>query len=132
MITDVRELYWLAGLVEGEGTADLHSGKYPRLRVSMSDADVVGRVAGLFGTEARCSLPNRGYKPMWHARIQGQPAADLIRQLLPLMGARRASKFAEVLGAWELRGSDRRFVAFGGDIERPPLVQKRVRQLVAV
>lgn len=44
---------WLAGLLEGEGTFDLHRGKYPRVRVGMTDRDVVGRAATLMDTRVR-------------------------------------------------------------------------------
>lgn len=89
---------WLAGLLEGEGCFDLHRGKYPRVRVGMTDRDVVGRVATLFGSKVRLSLKARPNAAMWHAEVSGTKAARVMREVLPHMGARRSAKIAEILG----------------------------------
>lgn len=104
---------WLAGLLEGEGSFDLHRGKYPRVRVAMSDRDTVGRAATLMGCRVRLSLRPAPYRAMWHAEISGSRAAAVMTEVLPHMGARRSAKIAEVLG----------HSMYGGDpirISRPP------------
>ena len=92
------DLIWLAGLLEGEGTFDLHKQKYPRIRVGMTDRDVVGRAATLMGSSIRVSLPMDYSKTMFHAELSGERAAVIMRDLLPHMGARRSSKIGEILG----------------------------------
>ena len=92
------DLLWLAGLLEGEGTFDLHRGRYPRIRVGMTDRDVVGRAATLMGASVRLSLKPAPNAATWHAEVSGPRAVALMEDLLPLMGARRSSKIAAVLG----------------------------------
>lgn len=93
------DLVWLAGILEGEGTFDLHRGRYPRIRVGMTDRDVVGRVATLMRSRIRMSISTVGYKASYHAEISGDRAAAIMWDLIPYMGARRTSKIADVLGA---------------------------------
>lgn len=91
-----RDVIWLAGLLEGEGTFDLHRGKYPRVRVGMTDRDVVGRAATLMGANLRLSL-RFGQQSTWHAEVTGETAVAVMTALLPHMGSRRSGKIAEVL-----------------------------------
>lgn len=118
---DRDDLLWLAGLLEGEGTFDLHRGKYPRVRVGMTDRDVVGRAATLMGARVRLSLRPSPYSSTWHSEKSGEPAAELMRALLPHMGARRSSKIASVLAAVEFPGEVSRSAAAPGPrLTRPP------------
>ncbi|MFG3715820.1 hypothetical protein [Micromonospora sp. NPDC047730] len=93
-----EDVIWLAGLLEGEGAFDLQRGRYPRVRVAMKDRDVVGRAATLMGCSVRLSLRPPPQAAMWHAEIQGPAAEAVMRAVLPIMGARRSAKIAEVLG----------------------------------
>lgn len=95
---DREDLVWLAGLLEGEGTFDLHRGKYPRIRLAMTDRDVVGRAASLMGTSIRLSIRTDGHKATFHTETSGKKAVAIMEALLPYMGARRTSKIAEILG----------------------------------
>jgi hypothetical protein len=112
------DVIWLAGIAEGEGTFDLHRGKYPRIRVSMSDRDVIGRVATLFGVHVRLTIRPQGQKAMWHAEVQGARATRIMTELLPYMGARRSAKIAEILGAATLPAG--KYGAPGPRVTRPP------------
>lgn len=99
MIHGTRDdLLWLAGLLEGEGSFDAHRGKYPRIRLAMTDRDVVGRAASLMDAKIRLSLHPLPAKATWHTEISGARAAEIMRLILPHMGARRSQKIAEVLG----------------------------------
>lgn len=113
-----RDLVWLSGLLEGEGSFDLHRGRYPRIRLGMTDRDVVGRAATLMGTRVRLSLRPRPYKATWHTEVSGTRAAAIMRLILPHMGARRSAKIAEVLG----HAGD---VGPGPTIARPPALPSR-------
>lgn len=97
------DLLWLAGLLEGEGTFDSHRGKYPRVRLAMTDRDVVGRAASLMDTKIRLSLHAAPAKPTWHSELSGERAAEIMREILPFMGARRSARIAEVLGTHHFR-----------------------------
>jgi hypothetical protein len=118
---DRDDVVWLAGLLEGEGTFDLHRGKYPRVRVAMTDRDVVGRAATLFGSSIRLTLRTAPHRPMWHAEIQGQKAVLVMRAVLPFMGARRSAKIAEILSAHGLSANGPGYgQAYGFALNRPP------------
>lgn len=115
---DERDLYWLAGLLEGEGAFDLHRGKYPRIRLAMTDRDTVGRAATLLDGKVRLSLKPAPQQATWHVEISGTKAAAIMRLILPHMGARRSGKIATVLGHASLDGT--RSGAPGPKITRPP------------
>ena len=100
MIHGTRDdLLWLAGLLEGEGTFDAHRRRYPRVRLAMTDRDVVGRAASLMGAEIRLALHPAPNKATWHTEISGERAACIMREILPFMGTRRSQKIADVLGS---------------------------------
>lgn len=98
---------WLAGLLEGEGTFDLSKGRYPRIRLAMTDRDVVGRAATLMDTSIRLSLKRAPSAPTWHSEVSGPRAEAIMREILPFMGARRSQRIAEVLAGAEYRRDDR-------------------------
>ena len=48
---DRKDLYWLAGLLEGEGSFQKPAPcepKYPRITIKMTNRDIIERVAALF------------------------------------------------------------------------------------
>lgn len=101
-----EETIWLAGLLEGEGSFDAHRGKYPRIRLAMTDRDVVGRAASLMDTKLRLSLHPAPAQPTWHAEVSGARAAEIMREILPFMGTRRSGKIAAVLATQHFRQKD--------------------------
>lgn len=104
MINGTREeTVWLAGLLEGEGSFDAHRGKYPRIRLAMTDRDVVSRAAALMGSRLRLSLHAAPAQPTWHTEISGEKAAEIMRELLPFMGTRRSGRIASVLATQHFR-----------------------------
>lgn len=113
------DLFWLAGLLEGEGTFDLHKGRYPRIRLAMTDRDTVGRAATLMDAKIRLSLHPLPYKATWHTEISGERAAEIMREVLPFMGARRSQKIAEILGAVAFPGGQTNASAPGPKVTRP-------------
>lgn len=113
------DLVWLAGLLEGEGTFDLHKGKYPRVRLAMVDRDVVGRAASLMDTKLRLSLHRAPAQPTWHSEVSGVRAAEIMREVLPYMGTRRSGKIAEVLARYELGEGEGKASKPGPKVTRP-------------
>jgi len=114
------DIIWLAGLLEGEGTFDLHRGKYPRVRVGMTDRDVVGRAATLMGARVRLSLKPAPNAAMFHAEVSGGKAAEVMAAILPHMGARRSARIATILGHATLSVETKPNGAPGPRITRPP------------
>jgi hypothetical protein len=95
------DIAWLAGLIEGEGSFQWNSS--PTIQMSMTDKDVMERVAIL------CDYPIRTYKPrgkstykaVWSIRIAGARAAAWMMTLYAFMGIRRRAKIAELLLRWK-------------------------------
>ncbi|MGZ0151858.1 hypothetical protein ACXJJ3_32700 [Kribbella sp. WER1] len=127
-LNDRDDVIWLAGLLEGEGTFDLHRGKYPRVRVGMTDRDVVGRAATLLGANVRLSLKSAPAQATWHAEVSGEKAVAVMRAILPFMGSRRSGKIATILGTAQLGYSPaparpKVLSAPGPQICRPPALR---------
>lgn len=93
------EAAWLAGLLEGEGCFDAMRARYPRIRVEMTDRDVVERVRSLVGTSASIQTPKRRphHKPSFMLQIIGPSVPALLRQIRPWLGQRRGMKVDELL-----------------------------------
>lgn len=129
---DRDDLLWLAGLLEGEGTFDAHRGRYPRIRLAMTDRDVVGRAASLMDTKLRLALHPAPASATWHSEVSGERAADIMRDILPHMGSRRSGKIADVLGVAHFRAvpgaevSQIRSSAPGPKVSRPAGIAKPV------
>lgn len=94
---DREAVIWLAGLLEGEGAFDAHRGRYPRIRLQMTDRDIVDRAAALMGTTVRLSLKQAPASSTWNAELSGDRAAAIMAELLPFMGSRRSQRIADVL-----------------------------------
>lgn len=99
-------LYWLAGLLEGEGsfTAGPPSApNQPRISLQMTDEDVVEKVAALFGVGylfIRRDPRNLGWKDYFKTQVVGFPAVTLMRRLRPLMGQRRQQQIDKALASY--------------------------------
>lgn len=96
---------WLAGLLDGEGCFDAPRGN-PRIRVKMSDLDVVLRAADLMGARTHAEIVY-GRKPLLVAQITGAPAVNVLRAVLPHLGARRTQRATEIILGHQARTEDR-------------------------
>lgn len=79
---------------------------YPRVVISMTDHDVIKRVADLFGNKVyHVPVPDkrRTCLPQYRAVCQGAKAVMLMRRILPYMGLRRSEKIQDLIKAWENR-----------------------------
>ena len=111
MADDVKDLMWLAGLLEGEGCfafSRRHNGKYIYyiLQLIMTDEDVVERAASILGVKCtKQALITKGGKNIYRACAQGPYALGWMIQLYPHMGKRRQAKIDECLTVWKLDGA---------------------------
>jgi hypothetical protein len=99
------EYAWLAGLLEGEGTFLKGSPSLPwrpRVRLSMTDEDVVRRAADIVGIKSiqRYDQKNPNWKPCYIMQVSGQRAVDLMRLIRPTMGLRRQGQIDVALACW--------------------------------
>ncbi|MDE3194494.1 MAG: LAGLIDADG family homing endonuclease [Chloroflexota bacterium] len=97
------ERYWLAGLLEGEGSflkGPPSSPCSPIVQVAMTDEDVVVRAARLFARAVTCwDPPDPDLKRVYITRIKGSAARALMAGLLPVMGARRREQIEVALAS---------------------------------
>ncbi len=108
------ELYWLAGILEGEGSFMMSrnhvGGKlylYPKITVCMTDKDIIKRVADLLGVGVYEVPKVPGRKAAYRTSLSGTKAALVMQQLKPIMGHRRAGKIDEILIAYgEIESTD--------------------------
>lgn len=98
---------WLAGIVDGEGCLDSPRGN-PRVRVKMSDLDVVLRVSDVMGGSTHMEHdPRPDRKPLMVAQVTGERAVAVMRALLPWLGSRRTAKATDIITAHAARKSGR-------------------------
>lgn len=100
-----EELAWLAGLLEGEGSfckGPPSKPNSPRVALSMTDEDVVSRVALLLGVRYHRSNRGKakGWKPCFMLYQSGRPAVALMQRLRPLMGNRRQGQIDRAVACY--------------------------------
>ncbi len=93
----LTDLYWLAGLLEGEGSfmkGPPSKPNAPYISLQMTDEDVVARAANLFqvGYQRTKNRKPGLWKASYMVQFRGSRAASLMRDLRPLMGVRRKSQ----------------------------------------
>lgn len=97
---------WLAGLFDGEACFDSPNGN-PRIRLKMSDLDVVLRAAGLMDArthrEAVHSTEDFPRKPLLVAQLTGDRAVHVMREVLPWLGARRSARVTDIILAHQAK-----------------------------
>lgn len=99
-----RDVYWLAGLIEGEGSFSLTRG-YPRVSVAMTDRDVIVHVCLLL------CLPilgpyNQNYpnaKQVYRCQVTGRRAVGIMLTLYQFMSERRQASIRRCIAAWKLQ-----------------------------
>ncbi len=113
----VKEVAWLAGIVEGEGCFQFNRNT-PSIKVVMTDKDIIERVCSLF----QCNLVYGGkrgnHKPIFIAHVSSYKAAQWMMTILPFMGERRFDKIKNVLQLWKTRRSIGTPYTFGCGHER--------------
>ena len=100
-----HELYWLAGLFEGEGcfSWERHEGS-PGAYIGMTDLDIIERVARLLKLRSR--IDRRSGRPgmrhdLFFLKAIGARGVGLMMTLYPLLGMRRRARIREILARWK-------------------------------
>lgn len=97
-----RDLIWLAGLMEGEGSfypgSAAHSSNLPWVSLKMTDKDVIDYVGKLWGVKTVVE-PRKPvqHKDAYVIRARGRRAVLLMWMLRPYMFERRRARIDEVL-----------------------------------
>jgi hypothetical protein len=100
--------YWLIGILEGEASfiQGPPSRPYcPYVCLQMSDEDVIGRVALLWGTTYFCKKSkNANHKDIFVTRIGNTKAYEFMKMIQPFMGSRRQAQIERSLACYQLKG----------------------------
>jgi hypothetical protein len=102
-----RQAAWLAGILEGEGC--FHFNRSPKITVSMTDADIIARIAQLFKSPFKALKLRPGCKQTYRTEVHAKKALTIMAVILPQMGTRRSEKIREVFAL----AAARRGGAFG-------------------
>jgi hypothetical protein len=100
-----EDLHWLAGLLDADGCFyDKKNGRpYPSIKVSMTDRDLVERVARLWGS-SMTSYKRENRKVIYESRVHGEKALGWMLRLFPYMSRRRQAKIrSAAVGYWEAK-----------------------------
>lgn len=104
MMRTVKDLAWIGGLLEGEGSFAIRNG-CATIDLQMSDRDTVKRACEILGVPigARSRQPKGkpSYKPIWHTKVCGIRAISWMMTLYQFFGERRQQKITEILGSWK-------------------------------
>jgi len=92
--TNDLDIAWLAGLLEGEGSFWFNGS--PRVKVAMTDRDIIQRAANLMGTPVHKRNGIHDRKTIWTTELGGKGAVRIMNRILHLMGRRRTAKITEI------------------------------------
>ncbi len=106
-----KELYWLAGILEGEGCFLTRKDKDGHIKswgieCSMTDEDIIRKIYSIYqgGRLTYTEPKNPKHKPQWRWCLNKRKHLDhLLPELLPLMGSRRSNRIKEMLKEMEER-----------------------------
>src|SRR2546428_4077125 len=94
-------LFWLAGILEGEGSflaGPPSSPNSPAVRLPMTDVDVVERVAAIFERAVIATRARKAHHtPVYVTTIKGAGAARMMTALTPLLSQRRKRQVEHAL-----------------------------------
>ncbi|MDP9134946.1 MAG: hypothetical protein M3N56_08975 [Actinomycetota bacterium] len=106
-----RSLYWLAGLLEGEGSfmkGPPSSPGLPVIRMVMIDRDVVERAASMLGCGVGTVRHRRSHwKESYAVTVRGARAVEWMQALRPLFGSRRQVQIDRAVKSYAPRSNQR-------------------------
>lgn len=97
-----RDLYWIAGLFEGEASFYPMTDKYPLgFQIEMTDLDVIEKICNIIGTKyCLPKIRESHHKQSYRTTLRGLPALNIMIQILPIMGNRRTIKIQECIQSY--------------------------------
>ena len=117
----VKDIAWLAGLLEGEGNfISDPKGSLARIKLEMKDRDIVDRAAGLLGAKSVNSSKKKNprHNTTYVCYVCGKQAAGWMLTLYSFLGKRRRRQVKRVILDW-----------LNADVSRYALMEERgIRQ----
>lgn len=111
---DIKDIYWLAGFLEGEGSFMVISPNINRgyvnnrtfiLQVVSTDRDVAEKAKLLLGNKSCIQVERTSHKTAYRVRLSGTHAIAWMMTLYSMMGERRKNKIKDIILAWRLYSS---------------------------
>ena len=100
-----RNIRWLAGILEGEGSFSMSKRSNPCIQMGTNDKDVALRAAAILGvpysTHAHELRSPGSYSCNYRLRAGSNLAIQWMMTLYSLMGNRRRAKIRELLDYWK-------------------------------
>jgi hypothetical protein len=105
-----KDLYWLAGWLEGEGSFLHGCPSMPNMCAingASTDKDIIEKLSTLLKVKChkqkrrKSDLPH--YKTVYSIRLSGQLAYDLMAKLRPLMGIRRQEQIDKAMSGYKVK-----------------------------
>lgn len=113
---DEKELYWLAGILEGEGSfmaGPPSDPNRPRIAVHMPDKDIIERVAEFFEVSYIHEVvpSNKNWSTTYRVIVRGPKAIEIMKKVRPIMGDRRKQQIDDSISShnpnfWSESSSD--------------------------
>ncbi|MCQ3931794.1 MAG: hypothetical protein DPW16_15180 [Chloroflexi bacterium] len=101
------ELYWLAGILEAEGSfmrGTPSAPNKPNIKIHTTDQDIAQRVADIFQVKVMGPYTRKGWevewKPFYMVTKRSRPAIQLMQQIRPMMGERRQGQIDAAIGSY--------------------------------
>ena len=105
MSISIKEIYWLAGILEGEGSFNLKDQRYPRIQIAMTDVDIIEKVRCMISPHTSICVHQRAkenIKCQYSTSLTGQLAIEWMFTLYSLMGIRRKKQIKKVIELWKI------------------------------
>lgn len=101
-IRTLNDIYWLAGMIEGEGHfRTVVTNTTPVMSFGSSDFDIALRVSTLVDCPIRYHAPKKvHYKPMFRVDVTGRKAVGWMLTLYSILGKRRQQRIRGILITW--------------------------------
>jgi hypothetical protein len=99
-----NDIYWLAGLLEGEGSfmkGAPSNKRLPIISMQTTDGDIAEKVGKMFNVKVYSRKRRQEHwKDVYSIRIIGSRAVELMKILKPLMGKRRQEQIQTALDSY--------------------------------
>lgn len=100
---DIKNIYYIAGLLEGEGCFGFYG--CPSIQINMTDLDTIEKAKLILDIRNKniVRMQNKGaknYKNSFTLNVSGDVAIQWMMTLYPLMSIRRKEKIKEIIGKW--------------------------------
>lgn len=122
-----KDFFWLVGLLEGEGNFSITKNNIPRIRLQMTDLDIIARVANMLDIPIYTHEHKKPKKTMYEVSYGGEKASHLMQELFLYMGNRCKKQISIVFDTLSKNGKfyrDYDYLAY-----REELIQKGLAHL---